>query len=91
MTEKRGRKPKARPEQIVGGTTEVDFTRSLGARVADARSQRGWTPQDLAMRAGVSAVTVRAIELGSKCPKVYTVYRLALALGVSAGYLGFGG
>lgn len=43
------------------------------------------------MRAGVSAVTVRAIELGSKCPKVYTVYRLALALGVSAGYLGFGG
>jgi transcriptional regulator with XRE-family HTH domain len=55
------------------------------------RTRLGWTPADLAMRAGITAETVRALEHGETTPRTWTIKLLANALSCSAGWLAFGG
>lgn len=65
--------------------------RALARRITDSRTQRGWTPGDLAYRAGISPQALRSIEAAKTEPGTWTMQRLADALSVSAGWLAFGG
>jgi len=50
-------------------------------RIRAARQAQGWTQNDLAARAGISARTVHAIEKGRPCRQA-TKRKLLTALGV---------
>jgi transcriptional regulator with XRE-family HTH domain len=58
----------------------------LGAKVARARSARGWSLAQLAQRAGVSAATVHKIEKGGMTPTIASLMKIASALGTSVAY-----
>jgi transcriptional regulator with XRE-family HTH domain len=51
------------------------------------RMQKRLSQQDIADRAGISAVTVSRIETGFEQPKIETLEKIAEALGVTAAYL----
>ena len=52
----------------------------LGAAIRRARKQRGWTQDDLAVRAGVSRRTLVALEGGSPRGEIGIVVRVIAAL-----------
>ena len=54
----------------------------LGSEIAQARRERRWSQEGLAERAGVSPVTVRAIEHGLPSVAIGTVLELAVLTGV---------
>ena len=54
----------------------------IGTEIAQARRERRWSVEGLAQRAGVSPVTVRAVEHGSPTVAVGTVFELAVLTGV---------
>ena len=58
----------------------------LGAKVARARSARGWSLAQLAQRAGVSAATVHKIEKGGMTPTIASLMKIASALGTSVAH-----
>jgi transcriptional regulator with XRE-family HTH domain len=60
----------------------IDATRVLGLEIARARRARRWTINELAERAGVSRITVRAVEAGTPTVAIGTVFELATILGV---------
>lgn len=62
----------------------------LPLRLIKARRHCALKRLPLADKAGVASSTVADIETGSRIPTVGTIARLASALGVSAGWLGFG-
>ena len=56
-----------------------------GRKVAELRLAKGWSQQQLAVRAGLHAMTISGIERqahGTKEPRLATVEALAQALGV---------
>lgn len=56
-----------------------------GRKVAELRLAKGWSQQQLAVKAGLHAMTVSEIERqgrGTKEPRLATVEALAQALGV---------
>lgn len=55
----------------------------IGPRFRMAREQRGLTQLELAVCAGVSLPTVRAVESGARLPNLYTAVQLCNTLGVS--------
>ena len=60
----------------------VDAVRVLGLEIARARRARRWTINELAERAGVSRITVRAAEAGTPTVAVGTMFELATILGI---------
>jgi len=56
---------------------------SIGARLRDARTQRGLSLRSVAQSLGVSASLVSQVETGKTQPSVATLYALANHLGVS--------
>lgn len=60
----------------------VDAARLLGLEIARARRARRWTINELAERAGVSRITVRAAEAGTPTVAIGTVFELATILGI---------
>jgi len=56
--------------------------RILGLEIARARRARRWTLNELAERAGVSRITVRAAEAGTPTVAIGTVFELATILGI---------
>jgi transcriptional regulator with XRE-family HTH domain len=58
----------------------------IGAKVAAARQERGWSLQELGRRAGVSATAVHKIERSGMTPTITTLMKVASALGRSVGY-----
>lgn len=90
--EHRGRKKKPRPDPIGASADELSlFQRDIARRLAEARIAKGWSPEDLARRSGLSAQSIRKIEECRSNVLAYTVHRLARALGLPAGWLAFGG
>ncbi len=66
---------------------EIERTVSaLGARVALARAERGWSLAQLAARAGVSAGTVHKIEKSGMTPTIASLMKIAAALGKSVSW-----
>jgi transcriptional regulator with XRE-family HTH domain len=60
----------------------------LVAVLAQLRSERGWSQEQLAHEAGLTTSAYNRIESGSAAPGWSTVRRLAEALGVSMADLG---
>lgn len=90
--ETRGRPPKERPKALAADpSAELAHRREIGLRLAEMRTRLGWSPTDLAVRAGLTAETVRALEHGETTPRTWTIKLLANALSCSAGWLAFGG
>jgi transcriptional regulator with XRE-family HTH domain len=52
------------------------------SKLAQLRKAKGWSQQDLGVRAGIHAITVSEIERGATDPKQSTLERLAQALDV---------
>ena len=66
---------------------QIDRTVSeLGAKLARARTERGWSLAQLAQRSGVSAATVHKIEKNGMTPTIATLMKIAAALGKSVAY-----
>ena len=71
--------PKAPPE--------IDRTVSeIGAKLAKARAERGWSLAQLAERAGISTAAVHKIEKSGMTPTIASLMKIASALGKSVGY-----
>jgi transcriptional regulator with XRE-family HTH domain len=68
-------------------TPEIDRTVSeIGAKVAKARAERGWSLAQLAERAGLSTAAVHKIEKSGMTPTIASLMKVAAALGKSVGY-----
>jgi transcriptional regulator with XRE-family HTH domain len=59
---------------------------ALGAKLAAARAERGWSLAELARRAGVSTASVHKIEKSGMTPTIATLMKVASALGTSVSY-----
>ncbi len=71
--------PKALPE--------IERTVSeIGAKVAKARAERGWSLAQLAERAGLSPAAVHKVEKSGMTPTIASLMKIASALGKSVGY-----
>src|ERR1700710_3034810 len=55
----------------------------LGARIQLARRERRWTLQELADRAGVTAVTMRKVERGDPSVRLGVAFEAATLTGVA--------
>ncbi len=52
-------------------------------RLETVRSQKGWTQQELADRAGVSRQTIISLEHGRYNPSILLAFRLAHLFGIT--------
>jgi transcriptional regulator with XRE-family HTH domain len=59
---------------------------ALGAKVAAARAERGWSLAQLAQRAGMSAAAVHKIEKSGMTPTIASLMKIAAALGRSVSF-----
>jgi transcriptional regulator with XRE-family HTH domain len=59
---------------------------ALGAKVAAARAERGWSLAQLAQRAGMSAAAVHKIEKSGMTPTIASLMKIAAALGKSVSF-----
>ncbi|SRR5579875_361216 len=70
-----------------GALAEIERTVSeIGAKVAKARAERGWSLAQLAERAGLSTAAVHKIERSGMTPTIASLMKVAAALGKSVGY-----
>jgi transcriptional regulator with XRE-family HTH domain len=60
----------------------LEAAKLLGARVKLARRERRWTLQELADRAGVTAVTMRKVERGDPTVRLGIAFEAAALTGV---------
>jgi transcriptional regulator with XRE-family HTH domain len=58
----------------------------IGAKVARARSERGWSLAQLAQRSGLSPAAVHKIEKSGMTPTIASLMKIAAALGKSVAY-----
>jgi transcriptional regulator with XRE-family HTH domain len=58
----------------------------IGAKVARARSERGWSLAQLAQRSGLSTAAVHKIEKSGMTPTIASLMKVAAALGKSVAY-----
>jgi transcriptional regulator with XRE-family HTH domain len=58
----------------------------IGAKVARARSERGWSLAQLAQRSGLSTAAVHKIEKSGMTPTIASLMKVAAALGKSVSY-----
>src|SRR5690349_11519763 len=69
------------------GLPEIERTVSeIGAKVARARAERGWSLAQLAQRAGISPAAVHKIEKSGMTPTIASLMKIAAALGRSVSY-----
>ena len=73
--------------EIPGLAPDIERTVSaLGAKVATARAERGWSLAQLAQRAGLSPAAVHKIEKSGMTPTIASLMKVAAALGKSVAY-----
>lgn len=76
-------------ERRVTPLTLPDIERTvsaLGAKLAMARAERGWSLAELARRAGVSTASVHKIEKSGMTPTIATLMKIAAALGTNVSF-----
>jgi transcriptional regulator with XRE-family HTH domain len=59
---------------------------AIGAKLAAARSERGWSLAQLAQRAGMSPAAVHKIEKSGMTPTIASLMKLAAALGTTVAF-----
>ena len=59
------------------------MTQTLAQQIRSARELRGWTQEQLAVRADVSRSTIQNLENGRRSPQRGSLGRIAAALGIS--------
>ncbi len=62
--------------------TNETFSKTLGRRIREIRKMNGMSQLDLANEMEVTLNTVSGIECGKTSPKLDTLYRMAMALGI---------
>lgn len=60
----------------------LDAAQVLGAQIAQARRERGWTMHELAQRVGVSQRTISSLEHGSPTVTMGIAFEAATLLGI---------
>ncbi|MGE0774635.1 MAG: helix-turn-helix domain-containing protein [Sphingomonadaceae bacterium] len=65
----------------------MDIRKRLGNTVRRLRTDKGWSQEDYADRAGIHRTYVSDIERGARNPTITVVEKLAKPFGVSAGSL----
>jgi transcriptional regulator with XRE-family HTH domain len=66
---------------------EIERTVSaIGAKLATARSERGWSLAQLGQRAGMSTAAVHKIEKSGMTPTIASLMKLAAALGTTVAF-----
>ncbi len=65
----------------------MDIRQRLGNNVRRLRTEKGWSQEDYADRAGIHRTYVSDIERGARNPTVTIVEKLARPLGVKSGNL----
>ena len=74
-------------ETAVATLPDIERTVSaLGAKVAAARAERGWSLAQLAQRAGISPAAVHKIEKSGMTPTIASLMKIAAALGKSVAF-----
>src|SRR5918998_5998759 len=79
----------AQPERKITPPSLPDIERTvsaLGAKLGQARAERGWSLAELARRAGVSTASVHKIEKSGMTPTIATLMKIAAALGTNVSY-----
>lgn len=61
---------------------ETNNILDLKAIIIALREERGWTPAELAKRAGVTDAAISYIESGQKTPRFETMIKIACAFGM---------
>ena len=69
---------------------QTQFMDALGKRVADVRRSKGITQEQLAASTGLDRVAIAYIETGKRMPKVTSIYKIAVGLGVEVDQLFLG-
>lgn len=77
-------KPANKPSESV---TPMSRIAAIGARIAEARRNRGLSQHDLALHLGITAGAVGQWEIGKNLPQMRTFEKLLDVLGVSRDYL----
>jgi transcriptional regulator with XRE-family HTH domain len=65
----------------------VDICQRLAKNLRRLRTEKGWSQEDYADRAGIHRTYVSDIERGARNPTITVVEKLAGPFGVSAGAL----
>ena len=65
----------------------MDIRKRLGDNVRRLRTEKGWSQEDYADRAGIHRTYVSDIERGARNPTIMVVEKLAKPLGVASGAL----
>ena len=68
-------------DETGAGTLDDQFLTDVGTRLRRLRTDRGWTVQHLADRAGISRRLLTQIERGQANPSLVTMTRLARQVG----------
>jgi transcriptional regulator with XRE-family HTH domain len=63
-------------------TTDLDLREGIGRRIADIRSFRRLTQEQLAQRIGVNVTAIAHLECGKHFPRFKTLFALSRELGV---------
>jgi transcriptional regulator with XRE-family HTH domain len=77
------------PPRTIAPLSLPDIERTvsaLGAKLAMARAERGWSLAELARRAGVSTASIHKIEKSGMTPTIATLMKVASALGTSVSF-----
>jgi len=61
---------------------DENLIKQFGHKVRKYRMKRGFSQEELADRAGLHRTQIVLIESGKRCPRLDTIYKLALALDV---------
>ena len=77
------------PQRQIAPLSLPDIERTvseLGAKLAMARAERGWSLAELARRAGISTASIHKIEKSGMTPTIATLMKVASALGTSVSF-----
>ena len=64
---------------------ESKYLKAFGKRLAEVRRSRGYTQEQLAEKANITALSLGYIEQGRRWPRLVTLQRLASCLSVPVG------
>lgn len=62
---------------------EKKYIKSVGSRITEIRTSKNLTQEQVAAEIGMHQVSIAFIENGMRSPKLWTLNRIAKALGVN--------